>query len=531
VSRSGVDTEPLVIGIDASTTGVKALVVDREGRIVSEGRASYALSRTGDGGAEQDARDWLEATLAALASAVSRLDDASRARVAALAIAHQRESFVVCDPSGEPLAPALVWMDARCSDEVDSAARELAPETAHRLSGKVASTTPSLYKLRLFFERLHPELAQSDKRVLDVHAFLVWKLTAELCTSLSSADPLGLVDLERRAWSEPLCRLARVRSSELPRLVEPGSVVGRLLPELCAELGLRSEVVVVAGAGDGQAAGLGTGVLEPQQCYLNLGTALVAGRPSLAPSIDRAFRTLYAGDGAGYLLETDLLGGTLTLDWLVDVLLGGAQEGASMLGGEERARRLGELEARAAALPPTSDGLVALPYWAGVMNPYWSADAAGVLLGLRIDHGPAHVYRAILEGLALELRLQLEAVEAKVGRASEILVTGGGAQRELFAQITADVLGRSLQHTDAVEATALGAAMLARAALDPTSSARELAHRWSRRGLLRAPGPDATAYDRLYREVYAGLYESLRSRLDALSSLRSSLSQARRASA
>lgn len=531
MSRSEGGAAPLVIGIDASTTGVKALVVDREGHVVSEGRASYALTRTGDGGAEQSAHDWLEATLAALASAASRLDGASRARVAALAIAHQRESFVVCDPSGEPLAPALVWMDARCSDEVESAARELAPETAHRLSGKVASTTPSLYKLRFFFERLHLELAEADKRVLDVHAFLVWKLTGSPSTSLASADPLGLVDLERRAWSEELCSLARVRIEELPRLVEPGHVVGRLLPELCAELGLRRDVVVVAGAGDGQAAGLGTGVLEPHQCYLNLGTALVAGRPSLEPSIDRAFRTLYAGDGDGYLLETDLLGGTLTLDWLVDVLLGGAQDGASMLGGEERARRLGELEQRAAALPPASEGLVALPYWAGVMNPYWSADAAGVLFGLRIDHGPAHLYRAILEGLALELRHQLEAVEKQVGPASEIVVTGGGAQRELFAQITADVLGRSLQHTDAVEATALGAAALAQAALDPARSARDLARAWSRRTRLREPGSHAAAYGRLYTEVYRGLYESLRSRLDALSSLRSSLSQARRASA
>lgn len=522
---------PLVLGIDASTTGVKALVVDREGQVVSEGRASYALSRTGDGGAEQDAKDWLEATLAALAGAVSRLEPADRARIAALSIAHQRESFVVTDPSGEPLAPALVWMDARCAPEVASAAHELAPERVHRLSGKVASTTPSLYKLRFFFERLHPELATTEKRVLDVHAFLVWRLTGALSTSLSSADPLGLVDLERRAWSEELCELARVRASELPRLIEPGSVAGRLLPELCDELGLARGVRVVAGAGDGQAAGLGTGVLEAHQCYLNLGTALVAGRPSSEPSIDRAFRTLYAGDGAGYLLETDLLGGTLTLDWLVDVLLGGAHDGASMLGGEERARRLAELEQHAAALPPACDGLVALPYWAGVMNPYWSADAAGVLLGLRIDHGPAHVYRAILEGLALELRLELEAVEAKVGRASEVVVTGGGAQRELFAQITADVLGRSLQHTDAVEATALGAAVLAHAALDPASSPRDVARRFSRWARLRAPGPEAAVYDRLYREVYLGLYESLRARLDALASLRSSLSQARRASA
>jgi xylulokinase len=508
VRPTALEASPLVIGVDASTTGVKALVVDVDGHVVSAGRASYALSRTGDGGAEQSALDWLEATLAALAGALSRLDPESRSRVAALSIAHQRESFVVTDASGEPLAPALVWMDARCADEVGSAASELAPELVHRLSGKVASTTPSLYKLRFFFERLHPELARADKRVCDVHAYLVWKLTGELVTSLASADPLGLVDLGRRAWSEELCRLARLRESELPRLVEPGSVVGRLSPELCDELGLGPDVLVVAGAGDGQAAGLGTGVLEAHQCYLNLGTALVAGRPSVELSIDRAFRTLYAGDGAGYLLETDLLGGTLTLDWLVDVLLDGGRSGASMLGGEERARRLAELEAArcGAATGERGPRRAAILGWRD--EPYWSADATGVLFGLRIDHGPEHVYQGDSRGARARA-----APPARGSRREESdprarsCVTGGGAQRELFAQITSDVLGRSLQHVDAVEATALGAAVLAQASLDPTRTPRDVARRWNRRARLREPSRHDA---RLRAPLPRGLLRALR---------------------
>jgi xylulokinase len=507
---------PLVIGVDASTTACKALVVDPEGREVASGRAAYGLDNPGPDAWEQDARAWREAATAAIASAARALDAAARARVRAVAVTHQRETFVVTDEEGEPLAPAIVWMDARARPEVAAACRELDPGRIHAISGKPPCVTPSLYKIRALFERLRPELRTSARRVLDVHAFLVLSLTGELVTSTAAADPLGIVDMRGATWSDELAGLARVSPAMLPPLVRPGTVVGRLRPNVIDATGLPADVLVVAGAGDGQAAGLGAGVVEEDAAYLNLGTAIVSGKPSRAYRTSSAWRTLFAASGDGYLLETDLKGGTFTLDWLAERLLGSGE----LTGGRGRLATLAALEAQAVAVRPGSEGLVALPYWAGVMNPFWNDDASGALVGLRGDHGPEHVYRAICEGIALEQRLHTERVEAEAGRIARIVAVGGGAQRAFFAGLVADVLGRTLVRSREPETTALGAAVLAAAGGGVHAGVAQAARAMTAAGDAITPGEARIAYDRLYRDVYRGLYQAALPVLAALARYR-----------
>jgi xylulokinase len=239
--------------------------------------------------------------------------------------------------------------------------------------------------------------------------------------------------------------------------------------------------------------------------YLNLGTAIVSGKPSRTYRTDRAFRTLFAAIPGSYLLETDLKGGTFTLDWLADRLLGGG----SLAAGKDRDEVLADLEERASQLPPGASGLLALPYWAGVMNPHWDDDASGALVGLRGDHGPEHVYRAILEGIAMEQRLHTEGVEAAAGPIATLIAVGGGARRGLFAQIVADVMGRTLVRPRAAETTALGAAMLATVGAGIHRSALAAAGAMTSRGDTIAPGADQSRYDHLYRSAFAHLYAAL----------------------
>ncbi len=509
-------TEPLFLGVDASTTACKALVVDAAGRVRAEGRAVYPLQNPEPDAWEQRAEDWRRAAIEALGQAAAKLAPSERAAVEALAIANQRETFVVTDERGQSLAPAIVWMDARARPEVVAAASELDPARVHAISGKPACVTPSLYKIRALFERLRPDLGPRARLVLDVHAYLVLHLTGERATSLAAADPLGMVDMERRAWSSELAALARVDERTLPPLFAPGEVLGALLPEVASATGLRPGLPVVAGAGDGQAAGLGAGVLSERSAYLNLGTAVVSGKPSERYRTSRAYRTLFAAGPEGYLLETDLKGGTFTLDWLADRVLGAHAASAS------RSARLAELEALAEGIAPGSDGLIALPYWAGVMNPYWDDDATGALVGLRGDHGPEHVYRAILEGIALEQRLHFSRVEEDAGPIDDVVAVGGGAGRGLFASVVADVLGRPLQRPAAAETTALGAAILAALGAGAFPSVREAARAMTRvdRAAAVTPGPHRAFYDELYGGIYVKLYPALAETLAALAAQR-----------
>ncbi len=503
--------EPLVIGLDVSTNAAKALVVDAEGRTLAEGRASYPLSNPAPRAWEQRASDWLDATIRSVAQATSSLSTEQRAAVRAIAIAHQRETFVLVDAAGAPLCDAVVWMDGRASQEVSRSKRELDPGEIARISGKEPCTTPSLYKIRMLLERVRPELAARVTAALDVHAYLTEKLTGRRATSLASADPLGLVDMERRRYSPELCALAGLDARLQPELYEPGMDIAPLRPDVAARCGLGADVRLIAGAGDGQAACLGTGVVDEGTGYLNVGTALVGGTPSARYRTSRAYRTLFAAHG-GYLLETDLKGGTLTLDWLADRLLGKGELASSAA----RYQTLEQLEQAALALPPGAAGLMALPYWAGVMNPHWEDDVGGALVGLRADHGPAHLFRAIVEGLAFEQRLAFEAVEAEVGPFATVVATGGAMARPELRALFVDALGRALIPSSTPEATALGAALLCFPALGlaPTIAAAARATLAQHERVV-SPGAHAARYSHLF-ESYRGLYAALAPALRAL---------------
>jgi xylulokinase len=502
-------TGPLLLAVDASTSAVKALVFDAEGYVLSEGRFPLELESPEPNAYEQDANTWWEATLVALREATQALTPSQRALVGALCVTHQRETVVVTDSSGEPLAKAIVWMDVRCRDEVKRAERALGGGRLHEVSGKPACTTPSLYKLMHLFSR-RPELA-TEGHVADVHAFLARRLVGRTVSSLASADPTGLVDMHDASWSEPLCALLGVGSEKLPELVPVGTKLGTLARDVAEATGLPSDLVVYAGAGDGQAACLGAGIVEPGRAYLNLGTAVVLGVVTPRYEIGRAFRTLFAASGGHYCLESDLKGGTFTVTWLLEKLLGRTVESEA----------LAELEEAASTLPPGSDGLVLLPYWCGVMNPYWDDDATGLLLGLHGAHGASHVYRALLEGIALEQRLGLEGMQAATGETiEELVLMGGGSKSDLWCQILADVLGRPLVRAETSEATALGAAMIAAVGHGVHSSHDAAARAMTRAGRRFLPGTDRAFYDTLYRDVYQGLFEDVQKRMRRLAELR-----------
>ena len=493
---------PVVIGIDASTTAVKAIAWDASGNALSEGRASLALENPEPDGWEQDAESWWAATLAATRDAAQALPGDAEAR--ALCVSHQRETFVLTDESGVPLHPALVWMDARCRSQVIEFTEQLSATRIHELSGKPPCVTPSLYKLGFLLAK-NPSLRARRPRLLDVHGFLVWRLTGRFATSLASADPLGLVDMRARRWSPELAALVGLEADQLPDLVEPGAVIGALGTEAARACGLPSGLPVVAGAGDGQAAGLGAGIVEPGRAYLNLGTAVVSGVLSNDYRIDAAFRTLYAGAPGTYFLETDLKGGTFILSWLAERLVG---------------RPLAELEVEAAAIAPGAEGLLLVPYWNGVMNPYWDDDASGITVGWHGGHGPAHLYRAAIEGIALEQHLHTSAVEAASGPITELVVMGGGSRSDLWCRVLADVTEKRITRARTSEATALGAGVLAAVAANLHPSLRQAVSAMTATAQSFEPGAHRSFYKRLFSEVYRELYPALQKPLSALARLR-----------
>ncbi len=497
-----------VIGVDCSTTAAKAVVWNGQGVALSEDRRAFELSQPRPGWGEQNAEDWWSATAAAVRRAVQTVDTS---RIGALCLTHQRESFVCLDHSGQPLRPAMLWLDTRATEEV----QKYGTEEVHRITGKPANPTPAWYKL-LWLNRHEPDTVARIGKVVDVHGFLVHRLTGEWSTSWASADPLGLVDMATFDYHDGLLDAVGLSRSQLCELQPPGSVLGSLRPEVAEQLGLPSGLPVVAGAGDGQCAQLGTGVTAPGRAYLNLGSGIVSGTHSEDYVHGTEFRTLSGPVPGSYTLETFMGGGTFNLNWFVEKFSG---VDTRALGLELTPEQV--LETAAANLPPGAHGLLALPYWAGALTPYWDHNARGVLLGLTGIHGKAHVYRALLEGVAYEQRLLTSGAESALGEPiTEVVALGGGSRSRVWCQILADVMQRRLVVVREPESTCLGAGMLAAAAVGIHESIRDAAAAMS--GTAAVFEPDAAntrAYDRIfavYRDIYPANRE-LFSRLAAVS--------------
>lgn len=489
----------LVLAIDCSTTAAKAVVWDMEGRALSIGRAGFSHAAPHPGWGEQDPLDWWNATVEAIGKACGRIDVS---RLAAMAITHQRETFVCLDENDLALRPAMLWLDARATEQV----RRHGTDAVHRVTGKPPNTATSWYKL-LWLRENEPRTLDSTVRVADVHSYLVHRLTGEWANSWGSADPLGVLNLETFQLESALIDPLGLPVSAFPAVHAPGTVLGTLRRDVAELLGLTAGLRVVAGLGDGQAAGLGVGITRPGEAYLNLGTGIVSGSFSDSYRTDQAFRTMTGGVPGTWLIETFFGGGTYNVTWFTERF---SDIGPQPFGLDLSPERI--LEAAAGDLPAGAEGLLALPYLSGVLTPYWDSNARGVLFGLSPQHGKAHVYRAILEGLALETRLSATGAEVAMGtRTERFRLMGGGTRSRLWCQIMADVLERPVEIAREAEATCLGAAMLAATGAGLFPSVRDAADAMSRGGQVYHPEPAQVAkYGRLY-EVYKGLYPGLRS--------------------
>ncbi len=492
-------TADLVIGIDCSTTASKAVVWDVQGRAVAVGRRGYGLSHVRSGWVEQHAPDWWTATSGAIAEAVAKVD---ASRIAGIAITHQRETFVCLDSSGEPIRPAITWMDVRATAEVDAYGT---PEV-HQVTGKPPNPTPAWYKL-LWLKKHEPKTIARTVHVVDVAGYLVEKLTGEWATSWACADPLGLVDLRRFDYDDGLLEQAGLSRAKVSRLLPPGAIAGQLRSSVASDLGLKPGLPVVVGAGDGQSAGLGCNVTRPGRAYLNLGTGTVSGVYAETYSHAMAYRTMGGPVPGTYILETFIGGGTQNVVWF------GEQLGLPAELADTKNKPTEQiLEEAAAAVPRGAGGLLCLPYWTGAMTPYWDGHARGAFVGLSGLHGKAHMYRAVLEGIALEQRLLTLGVEAVTGQPiEEILMLGGGSRSPLWCQIIADALGRSVKLVREQESTALGAGIHAAAALGLHADIRAAADAMT--GIEKTYEPSAEAHERYSDifEAYRGIYPGLKS--------------------
>jgi xylulokinase len=382
----------------------------------------------------------------------------------------------------------------------------------HRLSGKPPSTTPSLYKL-IWLRQNRPDTLEQAAMIVDVHGYLAHRLTGNRVTSAASADPMSLVDMRTFQWSEELLAHAGLSLGQLPTIVPPGAVMAEVSTSAAAATGLPVGLPVVAGAGDGQAAGLGAAVLSNDRAYLSLGTSLTLGVHSDQYRTSMSYRTLSSPLAGGYTLEGLVASGALSLSWFRDTIAQLPDNGVANA----------ELERMVRSVPAGSRGLLFLPYLTSAETPYWDASARAAFVGLGDYHARADLARAVCEGLAFEIRLLLDSIEVDTGTSPSRLVAMGGASgATALVQIIADVLQRDIAIAAEPETAALGAAILAAhgVAAGGASELRARADHMTRTRVVYRPSHEAApVYDELFT-VYRTLYPTLRGAFSALAAFR-----------
>jgi xylulokinase len=428
------------LSLDFGTSAVKALVVSDAGRVSAVASESYPISRPHPGWAEADPSLWLHAAGSATRAALSR---AGQEPVRAIGLAGQMHSVVVCDASGRPLRPALLWPDRRAVDVL----RVWLALPESRRAALANPLVPGMAgPLLAWLAVAEPDVMVRAAWALQVKDWIRCALTGEAATEPTDASATLLWDVPGDGWAADVAEAAGIDASLLAPLVASDAPAGALTRSGADALGLPAGLVVHAGAGDAAAALVGAGVTQPGQRMLNIGTGAqlvtIVDRadPAPAPTTHR-----YRAARGGWYAMAAVQNAGLALGWARE-LLGASWE---------------EAEREAFADSATDDPLF-LPHLTGERTPLLDPDARGAWTGLALEHRRGDLLRAAYQGVAHAVRHARDALREEGGAGSGTLrLLGGGSMRPGYRQLLADTLDEPLELFAVAEATALGAAALA----------------------------------------------------------------------
>jgi xylulokinase len=497
--------DDLVLGCDVGSQGTNVALYTAGGKLVASADEAYDVSFPAPGWAEQDPALWLEALRRAIGRILAE-EAVHPSAIKAMSFGSQLDGVVAVDERGDPLRPALIWMDRRAEGQARSLAERVDPRDFYRLSGANLDSSHGAFKI-LWIQNEEPERFAHAAAFLLPGSFVLERVSGVRAVDYSNASSFALLDPGERGWSSSLLELVELDEALLAPVRAATEPVGTITPQFADATGLDAATVVAVGCGDEMAATLGAGVYEPGEVCDVVGTAEPVCAASDRPREDETMLVECHphADPDAWLLENPGFVSGGNLRWFRDHFAPLELE-AERDGGDAYEA----LNALAEEVPVGSEGLVFLPCMQGAMAPEWNGSARGVFHGLTLAHTRSHLYRAVLEGSAFALRDILEAMRSAGLEARRLTIVGGGAKGRLWRHIKADVAGLPVRVPENPETTATGAAMLAAVGGGLQPSVAEAAEAFVRYEPAEVePDPEVQeiyeeAY-RLYRDVYFAL--------------------------
>lgn len=447
----------LLMGLDIGTTALKAALFDTAGNLLAVTTREYQLITPQVNYVEESGQVYWDAFRDAVAALRAARPFAEEDEVA-LAISAQGETLFFLDERGEMLRNAIVWMDNRAMDEAQALKDRFGDETCYAVTGQV-SFEPCWPASKILWVREHePEIFARTAKFLLIEDYFIYRLTGRFATEGSLVCSSTYWDITRKAYWPEMLEFLGIQEDQLPPVLESGEVVGTILPEVAAELGLVQGVTVCTGALDQAAGAIGAGNVAEGMFSETIGAALAVCAPVSRPVFDpnRKMPLHYFAVPDTYMIHTFTNGG-MTLRWFRDKFCPIELEAQGL--------RLGDaydmISKQAAQVPPGSEGLVMLPHLAGSNAPDVNAKAKGVWFGFTLQHTRAHFMRAVMEALGYIVRRNIDSLADMGIQVKEIRSLGGGSKSQVWNQIKADICQIPLETVNSVEAASLGAAILA----------------------------------------------------------------------
>lgn len=498
-----------LLAVDNGTQSVRALLFDPQGTLLAKNQVPiepYYSSRAGF--AEQDPEVFWQAVCNAC-QGLWQMPGVNRGSIAGVALTTQRATMINVDRHGNPLRPAIVWLDQRRTEGLPPVGGLWG--LAFRLIGASRTVAYLQAEAEGNWIRTHqPEIWEKTYKYLFLSGYLTYRLTNNFADSIGSQVGYIPFDYKRQTWSLPndwKWKAVPISPEILPDLVQPADLLGKITHEASQSTGIPVGLPLIAAAADKACEVIGSGCLAPHIGCLSYGTTATINTthkryyeiiPLLPP---------YPAAVPGYYsLEIQVFRGFWMVSWFKQEFGSHEQKIA-----EQRNIQPEQLfDELVQKVPPGSDGLMLQPFWSPGLR-YPGPEARGAVIGFNDIHTRAHLYRAILEGLAYALREGAERTAKKTKiPITELRVAGGGSQSNMAMQITADLFGLPAARPHVYEASGLGAAIDAAigAGIHPDfeTAISKMTH------LGRVFEPDQThheIYDALFKKIYRRMYAQL----------------------
>ena len=432
------------IGADLGTSALKLLLVNVDGEIIKTVSREYAISYPNPGWSEQNPEDWWNAFVCGVKELISGVNPCD---IRAIGVGGQMHGLVTLDKDDTVIRPAILWNDGRTDKQTDYLNTVVGKETLSSLTANIAFAGFTAPKI-LWMRENEPQKFARISKIMLPKDYINYKLTGVHCSDYSDASGMLLLDVKNKCWSSEMLNICNVTEAQMPKLFESYEAVGTLSHAVANLLGLNSNTVVVAGAGDNAAAALGTKTVTNGACNISLGTSGTIFIANDNFSVDRynALHSFCHASGTYHLMGC-ILSAASCNKWFCEGVL-------------KTNDYIGEQAAIRDDMLGCND-IFFLPYLMGERSPINNTDARGTFVGMRMDTTRADMLQAVLEGVAFAIRDNLEIAKASGIKIERSTLCGGGAKSELWQKIICNVLDVKIDIPKTEQGPGYGAAMLA----------------------------------------------------------------------